>query len=168
VVRGPGKDDCAIWAAAVGADGYGRFWVRRGGTRMMVRANRYALAAALEGKPLEQWVRALHGCNNLACVRVSLERPLRKGRDICRVGLKKPQNMVKRPVLEHQHHDVLHRSELVSGGHHGLYCASPAIVCARARSTERTGSRFLAKVDDQIGVVGVRAGSKLLPMSETG
>jgi hypothetical protein len=39
---------------------------------MMVRANRYALAAALEGKALEPWVRALHGCNNLACVRVSL------------------------------------------------------------------------------------------------
>ena len=34
--------------------------------------NRYALAAALAGKPLEPWVRALHGCNNLACVRVSL------------------------------------------------------------------------------------------------
>ena len=72
VVRGPGKDDCAIWASAVGADGYGRFWVHRGGMRMMVRANRYALAAALEGKALEPWVRALHGCNNLACVRVSL------------------------------------------------------------------------------------------------
>jgi hypothetical protein len=38
----------------------------------MVRPNRYALAAALAGKPLEPWVRALHGCNNLACVRVSL------------------------------------------------------------------------------------------------
>ena len=32
VVRGPGKDDCAIWASAVGADGYGRWWVHRGGT----------------------------------------------------------------------------------------------------------------------------------------
>ena len=38
----------------------------------MVRANRYALAAGLAGEPLEPWVRALHGCNNLACVRVSL------------------------------------------------------------------------------------------------
>jgi hypothetical protein len=72
VVRGPGSDDCAIWASAVGADGYGRWWVRRGGGRIMVRPNRYALAAALAGKPLEPWVRALHGCNNLACVRVSL------------------------------------------------------------------------------------------------
>lgn len=71
VVRGPGADDCAIWCSAIGADGYGRFWVRRGGTRIMVRANRYALAAALDGKPLEPWVRALHGCDNPACVRVS-------------------------------------------------------------------------------------------------
>ncbi|MGA9674281.1 MAG: hypothetical protein WBR28_03215, partial [Mycobacterium sp.] len=37
----------------------------------MVRANRYALAASLDGKPLEPWVRGLHGCNNTICVRVS-------------------------------------------------------------------------------------------------
>lgn len=48
VVRGPGADDCAIWCSAIGGDGYGRFWVYRGGARMMVRANRYALAASLE------------------------------------------------------------------------------------------------------------------------
>ena len=36
----------------------------------MVRANRYALAAALDGVALEPQVRALHGCNNPACVRV--------------------------------------------------------------------------------------------------
>jgi hypothetical protein len=72
VVRGPGAEDCAIWCSAIGADGYGRFWVRRGGARIMVRANRYALAAALNGKPLEPWVRALHGCDNPACVRASL------------------------------------------------------------------------------------------------
>jgi hypothetical protein len=72
VVRGPGADDCAIWMGAVGADGYGRFWVRRGcGERIMVRANRYALVAALDGEALEPWVRAIHGCNNPPCVRVS-------------------------------------------------------------------------------------------------
>lgn len=38
----------------------------------MVRANRYALAAALGGEPLEPWVRALHGCDNPVCVRTSL------------------------------------------------------------------------------------------------
>ena len=50
VVRGPGADDCAIWKGAIGGDGYGRYWVRRGcGERIMVRANRYALAAAQDG-----------------------------------------------------------------------------------------------------------------------
>ncbi len=38
----------------------------------MVRANRYALAAAMNGKALEPWVRALRGCDNPACVRASL------------------------------------------------------------------------------------------------
>ncbi len=37
----------------------------------MVRANRYALAAALGGSALEPTVRALHGCDNPVCVRVS-------------------------------------------------------------------------------------------------
>jgi hypothetical protein len=37
----------------------------------MVRANRYALAAAMGGAALHPAVRALHGCNNTACVRVS-------------------------------------------------------------------------------------------------
>jgi hypothetical protein len=47
VVRGPGADDCAIWKGAIGGDGYGRYWVRRGcSEQIMVRANRYALAAA--------------------------------------------------------------------------------------------------------------------------
>lgn len=72
VVRGPGPHDCAIWAGSVGSDSYGRFWVRRGGARIMVRPNRYALAASLKGEPLAPWVRALHGCDNPACVRVSL------------------------------------------------------------------------------------------------
>jgi hypothetical protein len=44
---------------------------RGGGERIMLRANRYALAAALDGVALEPWVRALHGCNNPACMRVS-------------------------------------------------------------------------------------------------
>ena len=71
VVRGPGDDDCAIWVGAVGADGYGRFWIRRSGKRIIVRANRYALAASLNGAALDPMLRALHGCNNPACVRVS-------------------------------------------------------------------------------------------------
>jgi hypothetical protein len=72
LVRGPRTEDCAIWCSSIGEDGYGRFWVRRAGTRIMLRANRYALAAAMNGKALEPWVRALHGCDNPACVRASL------------------------------------------------------------------------------------------------
>ena len=60
VVRGPYRDDCAIWVGAIGGDGYGRFWVRRGGgERIMVRADRYALAAARDGR---RWNRRCAHC----------------------------------------------------------------------------------------------------------
>ena len=73
VVRGPDPDDCAIFCGPIGGDAYGRFWIRRGGgERIMLRANRYALAASLGGEPLPPWERALHGCNNPICVRVSV------------------------------------------------------------------------------------------------
>ena len=61
VVRGPGADDCAIWKGAIGGDGYGRYWVRRGcSERIMVRANRYALAAAQDG--VSRWNRRCARC----------------------------------------------------------------------------------------------------------
>jgi hypothetical protein len=64
VVRGPEVDDCWIFTGPIGGDGYGRFWIRRGvGARVMLRANRYALAASLEGELLQPWERALHGCD---------------------------------------------------------------------------------------------------------
>jgi hypothetical protein len=72
VVRGPDPDDCAIFCGPIGGDGYGRFWIRRGGgERIMLRANRYALAASLHGEPLDPRERAIHGCDNPICVRVS-------------------------------------------------------------------------------------------------
>ncbi|WP_233165220.1 hypothetical protein [Mycobacterium sp. AT1] len=37
----------------------------------MLRSNRYALAVARRGLPLEPWERSLHGCNVPLCVRVS-------------------------------------------------------------------------------------------------
>ena len=51
--------------------GYGSLWVRRDGRRIMLRANRYALAVSLEGEVLPTWERALHGCDVPLCVRVS-------------------------------------------------------------------------------------------------
>ena len=37
----------------------------------MLRGNRYALALSRNGAALELWERALHGCDNPVCVRVS-------------------------------------------------------------------------------------------------
>lgn len=71
VVRGPAAEDCWLFTSAIGGDGYGRLWIRRDGRRIMLRSNRYALAAARRGDPLEPWERSLHGCNVPLCVRVS-------------------------------------------------------------------------------------------------
>jgi len=71
VVRGPQPDDCWLFTLAIGGDGYGRWWIRRDGRRIMVRSNRYALAVARRGDPLEPWERSLHGCDVPLCVRVS-------------------------------------------------------------------------------------------------
>jgi hypothetical protein len=72
VVRGPEPDDCWIFTGPIGGDGYGRFWIRRGcSERIMLRANRYALAVSLKGEPLQPWERALHGCDNPICARPS-------------------------------------------------------------------------------------------------
>ena len=71
VVRGPAATDCWLFTKAIGGDGYGRWWIRRDGRRIMVRANRYALAVSLNGEVLPGWERALHGCDVPLCVRVS-------------------------------------------------------------------------------------------------
>src|SRR5262245_43176826 len=70
VVCGPGVDDCAIWVGAIGADGYGRFWIHRGARRIMVRANRYALQRPSKAQP---WSRRSGPCTGATtrCVRVS-------------------------------------------------------------------------------------------------
>lgn len=72
VVRGPAATDCWIFTGAIGGDGYGRRWIRRDGQRIMVRTNRYALAVARTGAPLEPWERALHGCDVPLCVRPTM------------------------------------------------------------------------------------------------
>jgi hypothetical protein len=40
--RWPFADDYATWKSVVGADGYGRSWVRRGAQQIMVRAEGFA------------------------------------------------------------------------------------------------------------------------------
>src|SRR3954454_18323803 len=73
VVRGPEVNDCWIFTGPIGGDGYGRYWIRRGcSERIMLRANRYALAASLEGELVQPWGHALHACDNPICARLSV------------------------------------------------------------------------------------------------
>ena len=48
VVCGPAASDCNIWTGAIGADGYGRYYLTRQGMGLCVRPHRYALAMAAE------------------------------------------------------------------------------------------------------------------------
>lgn len=72
VVRGPFESSCAIWAGAVSDDGYGRFWLVRGGRQRVVRPHRYALALTL-GESLTDAVTAMHMCDNPICCRPTLD-----------------------------------------------------------------------------------------------
>jgi len=51
VVKGPHETDCWLWAAggtaAIGDDGYGRFWVSRDGRQRVLRPHRVAWALAV-------------------------------------------------------------------------------------------------------------------------
>lgn len=79
MVRGPGSDDCWIWAGAIGDDGYGRFAIRRDasgrfprnredGRELVVRPPRYAVALAVGVVPAG--LVAMHDrCDNPICVR---------------------------------------------------------------------------------------------------
>ena len=69
VVEGPREEDCEFFIGAIGKDGYGRFFIYRGGTGICVRPNRYALARSL-GVPLEPDELALHECDHPLCVKV--------------------------------------------------------------------------------------------------
>lgn len=70
VVEGPREQDCSLFAGGIGADGYGRYYIYRGGVGLCVRANRFALARSLDA-PLPADVFALHECDNPLCVKVS-------------------------------------------------------------------------------------------------
>lgn len=68
VVYGPDLDSCHLWVGALGDDGYGRFWIARGGQQIVVRPHRYALAVEL-GRGLEDDEVAMHRrCDNPLCV----------------------------------------------------------------------------------------------------
>lgn len=66
-MAGPG-DSCTIYTGAIGDDGYGRFWVGRTPSPRVVRAQRFAVAAAVGA--ISGSVVAMHVCDNPICVRV--------------------------------------------------------------------------------------------------
>jgi len=63
VVCGPAASDCNIWTGAIGADGYGRYYLIRQGMGLCVRPHRYALAMACGA--LAAGVLGLHECDNM-------------------------------------------------------------------------------------------------------
>lgn len=71
VVCGPDPHTCDIWTGGIGADGYGRYFLTRGGIGSCVRAHRYALA--LSRGLVAQGMLALHNCDVPLCVKVAPE-----------------------------------------------------------------------------------------------
>ena len=71
IVRGPTASDCDIWISAIGADGYGRYYLIRQGMGLCVRPHRYALAMACGA--LAAGVLGLHECDNPVCVKVAAD-----------------------------------------------------------------------------------------------
>jgi hypothetical protein len=71
IVRGPTASDCDIWISAIGADGYGRYYLTRQGMGLCVRPHRYALAMAAGA--LAAGVLGLHECDNPVCVKVAAD-----------------------------------------------------------------------------------------------
>lgn len=72
VVKGATPGACWIWVGAIGADGYGRFWVKdpnaEAGEKMW-RAHRYAATVAFGNDAVEVAEMVTHLCDNPLCVR---------------------------------------------------------------------------------------------------
>ena len=72
VVKGETPGACWVWTGAIGADGYGRFWVKdpesEAGEKMW-RAHRYAATVAFGNDAVEVAEMVTHLCDNPLCVR---------------------------------------------------------------------------------------------------
>lgn len=72
VVKGETPGACWVWTGAIGADGYGRFWVKdsesEAGEKMW-RAHRYAATVAFGNDAVEAAEMVTHLCDNPLCVR---------------------------------------------------------------------------------------------------
>lgn len=72
VVKGDSPGACWVWVGAIGADGYGRFWVKDPNTEAgekMWRAHRYAATVAFGNDAVEAVEMVTHLCDNPLCVR---------------------------------------------------------------------------------------------------
>lgn len=70
VVKGPAPQDCWLWTAAVGDDGYGRFTLNADGRTQAVRPHRFAFHLAT-GIPLHGFGPLMHDCDVPICVHYS-------------------------------------------------------------------------------------------------
>ena len=70
VIKGPRRDDCWLWSAAVSDDGYGRFTLNAGGHTQAVRPHRFAFHL-IHGVPMESFGALMHRCDVPICVRVT-------------------------------------------------------------------------------------------------
>lgn len=72
VVKGETPGACWVWVGAIGADGYGRFWVKdsklEAGEKMW-RAHRYAAALTFGNAEVDAAEMVTHLCDNPLCVR---------------------------------------------------------------------------------------------------
>lgn len=72
VVKGESPGACWVWVGAIGADGYGRFWVKDPNTEAgekMWRAHRYAAALTFGSAEVDAAEMVTHLCDNPLCVR---------------------------------------------------------------------------------------------------
>lgn len=75
VVKGETPGACWVWTGAIGADGYGRFWVKdpesEAGEKMW-RAHRYAATVAFGSAEVDAAEMVTHLCDNPLCVRAEI------------------------------------------------------------------------------------------------
>ncbi|WP_314365886.1 HNH endonuclease [Rothia mucilaginosa] len=72
VIKGETTGACWVWVGAIGADGYGRFWVKDPSTEAgekMWRAHRFAAALTFGSDEVEAAEMVTHLCDNPLCVR---------------------------------------------------------------------------------------------------
>lgn len=75
VVKGETPGACWVWTGAIGADGYGRFWVKDPNTETgekMWRAHRYAAVLTFGSHAVEAAEMVTHLCDNPLCVRAEI------------------------------------------------------------------------------------------------